>query len=186
MTKSLLFFSAFAIFIFSNCSQSNNKTDTSSSSELKIGGSENEGIFQDPNKLCKLLSQNGIGDLKEWGNPMDMGWGSLTDYYQFGPEKDGLGMRNNIAYYLEGTETIVSKITINLNINNSSDKNNALKFLADVTQKTFSSLNLTLESDLKTAILSSKTYKGEVRDFMVSIEMEKSKIETWKVVIMKK
>lgn len=117
---------------------------------------------------------------------MDMGWGSLTDYYQFGPEKEGLGMKNNIAYYLEGTETMVSKITINLNINNSSDKNNALKFLADVTAKTFSSLNLTLESDLKTAILNSKTYKGELREFLVSIEFEKSKIESWKVIIIKK
>ncbi len=186
MTKSLLILSTFTIFIFSNCSQSNNKTDASSSTELKIEASKNEGIFQDPNKLCKLLSQNGIGELKEWGNPMDMGWGSLTDYYQFGPEKEGLGMKNNIAYYLEGTETMVSKITINLNINNSSDKNNALKFLADVTAKTFSSLNLTLESDLKTAILNSKTYKGELREFLVSIEFEKSKIESWKVIIIKK
>ncbi|MBC8052027.1 MAG: hypothetical protein H7Y13_03085 [Sphingobacteriaceae bacterium] len=188
--KQFLILTAFAIFALTSCNQSDSNSSTaannSSSSETKTKAPKNEGAFDNPNKLCATLSQNGIGELKEWKNPMEMGWGSLTDYYQFGPQKDGVGMQNNIAYYLEGTETAVSNLTINLNINNSSDKKNALKFLADVTEKTFVSLSSTVPTDLTKAILASKDYKGEVNDFEVSNELEKSKLETWKVIIKKK
>lgn len=147
---------------------------------------KNEGVFGNPSKLCSTLSQNGIGELKKWENPMDMGWGSFTEYYRFGPQKNGVGMENNIAYYLEGTETEVANLTIYLNINNAADKKNALKFLAEVTEKTFSSLNLSIPTDLTKAILASKDYKGEVNDFLVSNELKKFKIETWRVIIKKK
>lgn len=178
---------AYAIFALTSCNQSNSKTEDNSPSASKTERApKNEGVFDNPTKLCAALSQNGIGDLKDWGNPMDMGWGSLTDYYQFGPQKDGVGIQNNIAYYLEGTESSVNNLVINLNINNSSDKKNALKVLAEITEKTFASLNLSIPTDLTKAILSSTYYKGEVNGFIVCNELEKSKIETWKVIIKKK
>jgi len=186
MTKSFLILITSAIIALTSCNQSNNKTDNSSVSESKTEPQNKEGVFDNPSNLCATLSQNGIGELKEWKNPMDMGWGSLTDYYQFGTQKNGVGMQNNIAYYLEGTETSVSNLTINLNINNAADKKNALMFLAEVMEKTFSSLKLTIPSDLKKAILTSKGFKGELNEFLVSNELDKSKIETWKVIIKKK
>jgi hypothetical protein len=191
MKKLPFILTAFSILTLTDCNQSDSSssssnTDQSSSNETKTEIRKNEGVFDNPSKLCATLSQNGIGELKEWKNPFGIGWGSLTDYYQFGQQKDEVGMQNNIAYYLEGTETAVSNLTINLNINNAEDKKNALKFLEEVTEKTFSSLNLTIPTDLKKAILASKEYKGEVNDFLVSNELEKSKIETWKVIIKKK
>lgn len=143
-----------------SCNQTNSKIENNFSTGSKTETAKNEGVFDNPTKLCSTLSQNGIGELKEWQNPMDMGWGSLTDYYQFEPQKDRVGMQNNIAYSLEGTETSVSNLTINLNINNSADKKNALKFLAEVTEKTFASLNLTIPTELTQDILCSKNYKG--------------------------
>lgn len=186
MAKPFLILTVSVIFALASCNQSDSNTSNSSSSESKTEIPKSEGVFDNPTKLCAILSQNGIGELKEWKNPMDMGWGSLTDYYQFGPKKDGVGIQNNIAYYLEGTETTASNLTINLNINNSGDKKNALKFLAEIAEKTFTSLNLTIPADLIKAILDSKNYKVEVNDFLVSNELDKSKIETWKVTIKKK
>ena len=184
MKKLTLILIALAIFAFTSCNQSASKS--SSSKSKTEAQKKNEGVFGNPSKLCAALSQNGIGELKGWKNPMDMGWSSLTDYYQFGPQKNGVGMQNNIAYYLEGNETAVMNLTINLNINNAADKKNALNFLAEVTEKTFSSLNLTIPPNLKKAILSSEDYNGEVNDFLVSNKLEKSKIETWKVIIKKR
>lgn len=185
MTKSILIIATSLIFALTGCNQTNSKTQDSS-----VGNNKSEPqkwkVFDNPIKLCAILSQNGIGELKEWKNPMDLGWGTLTDYHQFGQEKEGVGIQNNIAYYLEGTETSVSNLTIILNINNADDKKNALMFLAEVTEKTFSSLNLIIPTGLIKAIRASKTFKGEINGFVVLNKLEKSKIETWKVVIKKK
>ncbi len=169
-------------FLLHSCSEKRNE-ETSTYNEEQTEIQNQLSVFANPKKLCEVLSKNGIGSLKDWQNPFDMGWGSLTDYYQFGSQNDGNGMQNNIAYYLEGTENEVKSITLNLNINNPSDKKNALKFLADLADKTFASINLQIPTDLTKSILSSKEYKGEVSNFLISNILEKSKIETWKVTI---
>ncbi|CAM4137435.1 hypothetical protein EWU23_07340 [Cytophagaceae bacterium 50C-KIRBA] len=167
-----------------NDSNKNNIVSIETNSEIQTNKGSN--IFENPNELINALSQNGIGELKEWRNPMDMGWGSLTDYYQFGPQKDGYGMQNNIAYYIEGTENKATKIYINLNINNPVDKKNALKFLNDISKKTFRTLNISMPKELSKAILNSKEFNTELEGYKVSNELEKSKIETWKVYVVKK
>lgn len=138
-------------------------------------------LFDNPKKLISELSKNGIGVLKPWSNPDDLGWGSLTSYFIFGAEKDGLGIQNNIAYYVEGTKTKAKKIYINLNINNPSDKRAALSFLNEVAEKTFKTLELPLSEELKKSILASKTYQTEIEGFIISNELEQSRIETWKI-----
>jgi len=163
------------------------KTESSDSikqKETKI--IEKQSLFDNPNDLILKLSENGIGELKEWKNPFDMGWGSITDYYQFGDQKDGVGIQNNIAYYVEGSETKATKLYINLNINNPSDKKNALKFLNEVAEKTFSSLDIPMPTELTNAILKSEKYKKEIDGYVISNELEKSNIETWKVNIERK
>jgi hypothetical protein len=142
--------------------------------------------FEEPNRLIKILSNNGIGELKEWSNPYDTGWGSLSDYYQFGTPKNENGMKNNICYYLEGTEHEVTTLTVNLNINNPSEKKEALKFLSEITQKTFSSLDMDIPDDLSKAIKGSKKYELQIKNLVVSYVLEKNKIETWKVIIEKR
>jgi len=147
---------------------------------------KNQNIFDDTKALTNALSQNGIGTLKDWSNPMEMGWGSLTDYFQFGNKKDGVGMQNNIAYYLEGNEKSAKTLTLNLNINNPADKKNALKFLNEITIKTFNSLNLQVPNGLTNSILAQKSFKADNDNFETSVVLDKSKIETWKVNITRK
>ncbi|HEX8548058.1 MAG TPA: hypothetical protein VF691_13945 [Cytophagaceae bacterium] len=179
---------AFLFFTLASCSQTDGNgslyvVDTKQSIDNKNYEQQVKGPFSSPRKLAAALSQNGIGELKEWQNPMEMGWGSLTGYHQFGAQNEGATMQNNIAYNLEGTEAVVTSLTINLNINNTSDKKNALRFLAEIAQKTFSSMNLIIPSDLKKAILQSKEFKGELDNYSIFNQLENSKIETWKVVI---
>lgn len=157
--------------------KSNMRIDTNSTTTTN----ESENLFDDPDKLTVALSQNGIGELEKWRNPMEMGWGSLTYYYSFGNKKDGVGMQNNLCYYLEGTETKVTKMYINLNINNPSEKKKALQFLNEITKKTFATLEVTMPTQLTNAILNSKPYKTEIGNFKISNELQKSKIDVWKV-----
>ena len=145
-----------------------------------------QNLFDSPNELINSLSKNGIGNLKAWSNPMDLGWGSLTEYYQFGVAKDGVGMQNNIAYYIEGTENEATKLYINLNLNNPSDKKDALKFLSEIAVKTFKTLNIEMPKGLSDAILTSKQFQMDVDGYSVSNQLDKSKIETWKVIIERK
>lgn len=170
---------ACALFLAS-CGSPEPKTEAST--EPKAEPPKSENLFDNPNQLVSALSQNGIGALKQWQNPMEMGWGSLTSYYSFGPGD----MQNNIAYYLEGTETQVTKLTLNLNINNKSNKDDALKFYSEVAGKTFATLNIVMPAELGKAIMAAKEYKGEVGGYLVSNELEKSNIETWKLVIVRK
>lgn len=192
--KQILTFSIFtSIFltVLTSCGNrpTENETIVSDTIQTKTNSGkkiiESNNIFGNPNELITDLSKNGIGELKEWSNPMEMGWGSLTDYYQFGPKKDGIGIQNNIAYYIEGTESKATKMYVNLNINNPADKKNALKFLNEISGKTFKTLNVPMPKELSDAILKSKEYKTEIGGFKVSNKLDKSKIETWKVNIEK-
>ncbi len=147
---------------------------------------EESNIFQDPNELITKLSENGIGNLKPWSNPMDIGWGSCTDYYRFGPINNDNGMDNNIAYYVEGIETEVTKMYINLNINNSDDKINALNLLIEMSERTFETLGLKMSDEIKESILNSKEYEYNVGGYTISNKLEKSNIETWKLTFERK
>lgn len=125
-----------------NSPESKMSSIDSASTVVKNKSLQKIDLFNDPVKLIRELSKNGIGELKEWANPFEMGWGSLTDYYPFGGQNNANGMQNNIAYYLEGDKSSVSLLTINLNINNPQEKTEALQFLKELTAKTFTSLGL--------------------------------------------
>lgn len=169
-----------------NSNQENRNDNNTKSVEETSQAKKSNNIFDNPYVLTTALSKNGIGNLKDWSNPMDMGWGSLTDYYQFGAAKDGVGMQNNIAYYIEGTENKATKLYINLNINNPADKKNALKFLNEISEKTFKTLNITMPKDFSDAIINSKTFQMDIDGYSISNQIDKSKIETWKVNIERK
>lgn len=154
--------------------------DTSEVSQMKID------VFNDVNLLITKLSENGIGELKPWSNQMDLGYGSLTNYFEYGNPKIKYGLSNNFAYYLEGSETKAKNLLVNLNINNPNEKKQALNYLNNLSIKTFKSLNLKIPLGLLQAIKASKKFKVETKDFNVSYSLDKSKIETWKLLIVSK
>jgi hypothetical protein len=176
-----------AIPLFQGCSSDNESTsDTKAVTTTNIEAPKRIKMFNDVNQLVNTLSQNGIGDLKQWENPMDVGYGSITNYFQIGQPLDQYGLANNIAYYLKGTETSAESLLINLNINNPTEKRYALNFLSNLTHKTFKSIHLKEPVGLIKAIRLGKKFEGDDTNYSTSFKLDKSKIETWKVTILSK
>lgn len=140
---------------------------------------EKENLFDNPNKLVSILSETGIGELKGWQNPSDAGWGSMSEDFEVGKQKNAHGFKNSIGYLIEGSETQAKKLGIYLYVFNPSEKQHALTFLSDVTDKTFKSLGLEMSKEVRNSILDSKKLRIEVSGYILTIDLEKRKIETW-------
>ena len=143
-------------------------------------------LFNETTNLLNKLSKNGIGKLEQWKNPEEMGWGSSTNYYQFGEKKDGVGMQNNLAYYLEGEENNAKNLLLNLNVNNPKDKREAVKLFLKSTEKTFKTLEIEIPKALLEAIKNGKDFHSENDNFTTDFKIEKSRIDTYKLEIVSK
>jgi len=138
-------------------------------------------IFNDVNKTREALSQNGIGELRQWKGDA-IGFLSITDYFDFG--KSSYGLPNNIAYYLESNnENYVETAKLVLNINNNAETHIAMSKLKEVTALTFTSLFLEIPNGLLESISKQKEFSFENETFSTSLSLDKSKIETWRLVI---
>ena len=132
------------------------------------------------------MSKNGIGDLRRWRGD-ELGWFSSTDYFSFGKQSNTNGMQNNLAYYLESKQnSFVEELKIILNINNANEKKQGLVKLKTITQKTFKNLNLDIPKGLLTNISIGKEFRAENEYFVTKLELDKSKIDTWKLTIVSK
>jgi hypothetical protein len=140
-------------------------------------------IFNNVNGLKTELAKNGIGTLRKWRGD-ELGWISSSDYYSFGKESKTNSMQNNLAYYLEShQESFVEKLKIILNINNASEKKQALAEFKKTVQKTYKSIGLELPNGLLTNISNEKEFQTENENFNTKLELDKSKIDTWKLTI---
>ena len=155
-----------------NCStQKGNSTEkVVSSSVAKLD------IFNDINKTRQAMSTNGIGNLGEWKSNQMGGFISITNYFQFG----GGTMQNNIAYYLESeNESHIQTAKLTLNINNKSEKKQALTKFKDLTTATFKSLSLEIPKGLIESIETEEAFQSSNDIFSTSVKLDKSKIDTW-------
>ncbi len=104
---------------------------------------------------------------------------SITSYYQFG----GGNLPNNLAYYLESDNAnSIKTLKLVLNINNGNKKPALIKF-ADTVGKTFKALGLTPNKQIMNAAKRGEEVKYTRDNYTERIELEKSRIETWKFVI---
>lgn len=142
-----------------------------------------ESLFDDPDKLISVLSQNGIGELKPWQNATGLGWGSLSDDFEFGKKRNAHGFRNSIGYLIEGSEQQAQKVGISLYIYNPSEKKVALNFLGEIADRTLNSLGVTRSKDIRNAILSAQQFRWQVGSYIVSNQLEKAKAEIWTISI---
>ncbi|SKA30556.1 hypothetical protein SAMN04488128_103312 [Chitinophaga eiseniae] len=148
-------------------------------------GASKIAVFNNVNGLRTELSKNGIGELGSWRSDDLGGFMSITDYYRFGTASSVNGLDNNLAYYLESNhETYAEKLTLVLNIFNSTERNAAISKFKATTEKTFGALNLTTPPGLIKAVGIPKPYTYNNKFFRVSLEREQNNIETWKLTIM--
>lgn len=138
-------------------------------------------IFNDVDKTKKTLSNNGIGELKNWRGD-ELGFMSITDYFDIGTNKNGIA--NNIAYYLESdNEKYIKSAKILLNINNKSQTEQAISKFKEVSDLTFKSLFLETPNGLLDSILQQKDFNSENDKFSTKLILDKTKIDTWKLII---
>lgn len=140
-------------------------------------------IFNEVSQVQSKLSNVGIGELRQWRND-SYSWTSSSPYYSFGSASADNGMQNNLAYYLESkSETFIETVKLVLNINNSSEKSQALSQLDKISQKTFSALKLKQPNGLSTAIKSGDNFTSDNTEYKVTLTLDRSKIDTWKLTI---
>lgn len=138
-------------------------------------------LFNEISQVQSKLSDVGIGELREWHTD-GTGWFSLSSYYSFGSESSKNGMQNNLAYYLESkNENYIETVKLVLNINNNSERSQALSLLEKISEKTFSALSLKQPNGLSSSISSGRNFTSDNSDFKVSLTLDKSKIDTWKL-----
>lgn len=155
----------------------NGSTQTTNETEVATTSSVAKlDIFNDINKTRQSLSENGIGNLGEWKSDQMGGFFSITNYFQFG----GGTMQNNIAYYLESEdESYIQTAKLTLNINNKSEKKQALTKFKDLTTATFKSLSLEIPKELIESIDAEKEFESSNNIFSASVKLDKNKIDTW-------
>lgn len=140
-------------------------------------------LYSKIDELRTELSKNGIGKLGYWKND-ELGWYSFTDYYSFGNSSSINGMQNNIAYYINGRQKEnANEVKIVLNVNNDKESKKALELLNSISQKTIKSLNLEMPKGLSQSILNQKPNEFENDIYQISLELDKSKIDTWNLII---
>jgi hypothetical protein len=141
-------------------------------------------IFNFISILQQQLAKNGIGELTPWIEYYS-GYSSLTNYYSFG--KLNFGLRNNLAYYLESENVeYVQKLKLVLNINHKGEKLSALRFYAEMVEKTFQSIQITMPQGLFAACVAGKDFNREQATFIVTSQLTQTKIDTWELVILSK
>jgi hypothetical protein len=129
------------------------------------------------------LSPIGIGKLGSWKDNGMGGYMSITPYYQLGDES-GEGMQNNIALYLESDKPdMIQKYTLALNINQPAEKKQAWAKMQEVTTTLFNNIDLKMPDGLQSALQSHKSFHGSAGQHKIDLKLEKTKIETWLLVI---
>jgi len=157
--------------------------------EIKTEIDNGLGVFNTPKELCSILSKNGIGKLSDWKDWEDgLGFVASSSYYQFGSKNDGVGLENNVAYYLSGKENLVEELKIKLNINNDKEKENALKFLFNITEKTFNSIDLNsfFIVRIEDAINNFKPFEAEIGNIYVSFLPDQNKNQSCEIKVITK
>lgn len=163
-------------FIMTSCGNSSTQTADNKTAKVATSPKVKLDIFNDINKTRQVLSANGIGNLGEWKSDQMGGFFSITNYFQFG----GGAMQNNIAYYLESeNENHIETVKLTLNINNKSEKKQALKKFKDLTTETFKSLSLEIPKGLIEAVNSENEFESSNDNFIATVKLDKSKIDTW-------
>ncbi len=100
---------------------------------------------------------------------------SIDEWFASSPmlEISGGMIPNNIAYYIEGTETIAKRLKIKLNVNDSSGSDAALqKFLSASATLVKKSLKKQISTAMQDAIVNTKSYFEEHDNKKITIQKE--------------
>jgi hypothetical protein len=178
------YFYTLIILFIASCGQKENSGEQQNNKALEVSASRGVRLhcFNDIDKTRSKLSTVGIGELGKWRDDDMGGFISITPYYTFGKNQ-----LNNLAYYLESdNQNYIVTLKLILNINNKTEKIQALRKLSEVTKKTFDVINLKLSDSLLNSIAEEKPVTVDQEDFTSELEFQKSNIDTWIIKITSK
>ena len=115
---------------------------------------------------CNYLKSIGLAT-RGWKNHYDDVYGCSSPYKEFG---SGYPLKNNLAYYVDGTATNVKQLKLVVNVNNRAEEKRAHSELlkaAEVLTKQY--LNKPLSESIRGAITAGKDLSSEVGDTTVEI-----------------
>lgn len=137
--------------------------------------------FNNPEALVKTLSVKPVY-MRDWKQNGER-YSSSSDYMEFGAPNKNL-MQNNIAYYLYGSESDhVDSLKLVLNINNPKQKEEALETFSTISNITFGVLKIGNPNEIIEATKKGKVTQYENDTVMIDLQLEKSKIDIWKLLI---
>lgn len=136
-------------------------------------------IFKNIDEVKTKLNSVGIGKFGDWKN-FEVDWSAITRYYSFGSGS----RQNNLAYYLSSeNKNYIRRLKLVLNINNSSEKQQAIEKFKSVGEQTLRKLKLEIPNDLWDKVDSRKDFLLTSDKYSISVILEESNIDTWSLVI---
>jgi len=142
-------------------------------------------IFNNIPKLQAALSQNGIGQLGDWKSDGMGGFYSITKYFLIGHQSEDYKPQNDLCYNLESdNEQYVKTLKLCLNINNKSQKKQAISKFKETIGKTFQSLSIKVPDGLYRALDKEKGIQSDNEQYKVMLKLEKNNwIDNWIMLI---
>jgi hypothetical protein len=119
-----------------------------------------------PSVACNYLASIGLST-RGWKSYYDDVYSCSSPYKEFG---SGYPLKNNLAYYVEGTATAVKQLKLVVNVNNRAEAKEAhaeLLKAAEVLVK--KSLNESLSDSIHNAITNGKNMSSKIGDATVEV-----------------
>lgn len=137
--------------------------------------------FADPVGLCSALAGEGLGT-RGWKN-MDYEYSCTAPYVSFGPT-GATGMQSNLAYYVIGDSSKRARqIKLVMNLNAPGGAQIGRTKLASATTALFGKLGQPMPAGLLAAVKAGKPFTAKQAYGNVEHKVERSRIETWSVIV---
>ncbi|MFC1825463.1 hypothetical protein ACFL9T_22345 [Thermodesulfobacteriota bacterium] len=122
-----------------------------------------------PSVACNYLVSIGLST-RGWKNYYDDVYGCSSPYKEFGT---GYPLKNNLAYYVEGTATAVRQLKLVVNVNNRDEAKKAHAELLKAAEVLFKkSLNKPLSDSIHNTITNGKNMSSKIGGAAVEIVRE--------------
>lgn len=165
------------------CGNSNSRQNTTNTEVSTEKENPKIALFSEIDKTIAWLTLSGIGQLGNWQSDGMGEYFSVSPYYQFGSGTP----QNNLAYNLVSENSkYIQKVNLILNINNGSERKQALQKFSEIAKKTLETLEIKIPEGLINAAKTGREFNFENDTYLVSVKLDKSNIEIFTLLIQSK
>ena len=123
--------------------------------------------------VCSLLSEYGLQTYKDW-NYYDeyIGWGCNSGYKEIGVGSK-YSLHNNLAFYVEGNNSVVKKVYLVLNVNNKNDAKSGHKALLEASSSLHQKVaGKHIQKSIETAIKNGHSLKTNNETYNIEVKRD--------------